>query len=460
MEAEVKEENILGRENTTKLLFKFGVPGAIAMVVNSLYNIVDQIFIGQGVGYLGNAATNVVYPLSVFVLAVGALMGDGAAAYMSLKLGQKDEESAAKGAAFGIIGSIVAGVILAAIYIIFMKPLCVLLGGTEANLPYALTYGRIVAIGVPFVAFCGSLGSIIRADGKPKFSMAGLIMGCIINVILDPIFIFVFNWGVAGAAAATIIGQIANAILFAVYVLRGMNFVTLDKKAIKGSTHVCKETLRLGTSSFILQVAIVVAMAIQNKMIVVCGAKSAYGEDIPLAAVGVTMKVFSIVTAFVNGLSSGAQPIYGYNYGAIKYDRVKKTFRDVWIIATVMLCVAFALFQIFPAQIVSIFGSSDDMYNEFAVKCLKVFLFGLPITGLQLVSGTFFQSMGYPLQASLVSLSRQIIFMIPLLFLLTYFFGIEGFLRLGPIADVLSLILTATLLKVYWRKIMPHESTK
>jgi Na+-driven multidrug efflux pump len=291
------DKNILGSEKISKLLFKFGVPGAVAMVVNSLYNIVDQIFIGQGVGYLGNAATNVVYPLSVFVLAVAALMGDGAAAYMSLKLGQKEDRDAAKGAAFGLIGSVVAGVALGIIYLIFMEPLCWLLGGTEGNMPYALTYGRIVALGVPFVSVCGAYGSIIRADGKPKLGMIGLLLGCVLNIILDPIFIFACHWGVAGAAAATVIGQVANAILFIVYVLRGMNFVKLDRSVVKDCFRAGKGVCQLGVSSFILQIALVAAMVIQNKVLVVYGRESVYGEDIPLAAVGVTMKVFSIVTA-------------------------------------------------------------------------------------------------------------------------------------------------------------------
>jgi putative MATE family efflux protein len=448
-----KEGNILGTEKISRLLLKFGVPGAVAMVVNSIYNIVDQIFIGQGVGYLGNAATNVIYPLSAFALAVAALMGDGAAAYMSLKLGQKNEKEAAKGAAFGLIGSVTASIVIAILYLIFMKPLCMLMGGTDANLPYCLTYGRIIAIGVPFVSVCGAFASIIRADGKPKLGMIGLLTGCILNIVLDPIFIFVCGWGVAGAAAATVIGEVANALLFIVYVLRGMNFVKIDRSVVKECFRSGKNVCALGISSFVFQVAIVIAIVIQNKTVVRYGKLSEYGEDIPLAAMGVTMKVFSIVTAFVNGLSAGAQPIYGFNYGAGKYDRVKQTYRAVFLGSTVMLLAAFAVFQIFPMSIVSIFGSSDPLYNEFAVKCLRIFLFGLPIAGLQAISGTFFQAMGYPVQSSLISLSRQIIFMIPLLFLLTALFGINGCLYMGPIADLLSLIFTGILLKIYWKKI-------
>jgi Na+-driven multidrug efflux pump len=232
-----------------------------------------------------------------------------------------------------------------------------------------------------------------------------------------------------------------------------MKCVKIDRSVIKECLGVAKNVLRLGISSFILQVAIVVAIVIQNKMVVKCGGESKYGEDIPLAAMGVTMKVFSIVTAFVNGLSTGAQPIYGFNYGAGKYERVKAAFKSVLLASTVMLCVAFVIFQVFPMGVVSIFGSSDEMYNEFAVRCLKIFLAGLPITGLQLITGTFFQAMGYPLQSSLVSLSRQIIFMVPLLFVLTALFGIDGCLYMGPIADLLSLIVTVILLKLYWKKI-------
>jgi Na+-driven multidrug efflux pump len=237
-----------------------------------------------------------------------------------------------------------------------------------------------------------------------------------------------------------------------------MNFVKIDKTIVKKSTKVGNKVFSLGISSFILQLAIVVAIVIQNKVIVSCVAGSKYGEDIPLAAMGVTMKVFSIVTAFVNGLSTGAQPIYGYNYGAAKYDRVKATYKSVFLAATVMLCIAFVIFQIFPMSVVSIFGSSDEMYNEFAVRCLKVFLLGLPVAGLQMISGTFFQAMGYPLQSSLVSLSRQIVFLIPLLFLLTSIFGIDGCLYLGPVADVLAFVFTAFLVKVYWKKIFPANN--
>jgi Na+-driven multidrug efflux pump len=265
---------------------------------------------------------------------------------------------------------------------------------------------------------------------------------------------------VAGAAAATVIGQVANAIIFIAYVLRGMNFVKLDRDVVKSCLPVGWRVCKLGISSFIFQLAIVVAMVIQNNVIVICGRNSVYGEDIPLAAVGVTMKVFSIVTALVNGLSTGAQPIYGYNYGAGKYDRVRTTFKQVWLASTGILCLAFAVFHLFPQSIVSLFGSSDSMYNEFAVKCLELFLAGLPIAGLQMASGTFFQAMGYPIQSSIVSLSRQIIFMIPLLFLLTALWGLDGFLYLGPIGDLMALILTACLLKMYWRKILPENKNE
>jgi putative MATE family efflux protein len=455
-----REENILGTEKISRLLLKFGVPGAISLVVNSLYNIVDQIFIGQGVGYLGNAATNLIYPLSVFAIAAGALMGDGAAAYMSLKLGQKENRKAANGAAFGLLGSVAVGILIAVLYLIFMEPLCWALGGTEANFSYALSYGKIIAIGVPFLAVSVAYGSIIRADGNPRLGMIGLLVGCVLNVILDPVFIFVCKWGMAGAALATIIGQIANAIIFLVYVFRGMKSVKIDRSVIKECPGMAKNVLSLGASSFILQVAIVAAIVIQNKMVVKYGGESKYGEDIPLAAMGVTMKVFSIVTAFINGLSTGAQPIYGFNYGAGKYERVKATFKSVLVASTIMLCVAFVIFQAFPMGVVSIFGSSDELYNEFAMRCLKIFLAGLPISGLQLIAGTFFQAMGYPVQSSLVSLSRQIIFMIPLLFVLTSIFGVDGCLYMGPIADVLSLIFTAILMKIYWKKIFMHPAKK
>ena len=453
MTESVSKENILGTERIGRLLIKFGMPGIISLVVNSIYNVVDQIFIGQGVGYLGNAATNITYPFTMFVLACGMLIGDGAATNMSLYLGMGKKNEASRAAAFGSVAALLLGAVLAVVLVALMEPLCWAFGATEANIGYCLDYGTIISAAIPAGMVCCSYMSILRADGKPKIGMIGLLLGCGINIVLDPIFIFICGWGVKGAALATILGEIANAILYLIALFRKQQFIELNKEAFLSCLSMAKNVLRLGVASFILQLAIVIAIIIQNKVLATVGAASEYGADIPLAALGVTMKVFTIVIAVVNGLSSGAQPIYGYNYGSGNLDRVKAAFLRVFIFAEIVLIAAFAVFQLAPMAIVNIFGSQDELYNEFVVRCLKIFLFGLPLTGLQTVSCTFFQSLGRPVQAAILSLSRQIIFMIPILFIFVNIFGIDGCLYMGPVADVCALILTLIIFKLYWKKI-------
>ena len=305
--------NPLETEKISKLIILFSVPSIISMVVNALYNIVDQIFIGQGVGYLGNGATNVIMPMTVIIIALSLLVGDGAAAYLSLKLGEGNGNAAAKGIGNALCATLAIGVVLCILFNIFLKPLCILFGATEGILPYAIDYGRIISFGVPFAAISSSMAGIIRADGNPKYSMAGLLIGCITNIILDPIFIFVFHWGVKGAAFATIIGQIFNTILYIAYIKK-FKSITLDKSSFILSGKVLAKVGSLGISSFITQIAIVLTMAISNNMLVSYGAKSIYGSDIPLTTIGITMKVNQIIMAVIIGLSTGAQPIFGYNY--------------------------------------------------------------------------------------------------------------------------------------------------
>jgi len=340
------------------------------MVVNALYNIVDQIFIGQGVGYLGNGATNVVMPLTVIVIGLSLLVGDGAAAYMSLKLGEGDEKGAAKGVGCAITATVLIGIVLCVVFNLFLKPLCIIFGATEDILPYALEYGRIISFGVLFAAIDSGMGGIIRADGSPKYSMAGLLVGCVTNNIL-----------------------------------------------------------------------------------VSYGAKSVYGSNIPLTTIGITMKVNQIISAVIIGLSTGAQPILGYNYGCNQKERVKQTYRYVLTAATIMLILAFCVFQLKPMSIVGLFGSESDLYNEFAVKCFRIFLLACPINGFQMVTGIFFQAIGKPTQASILSLSRQIVYLLPATILLPLALGVEGALWAGPVADGLAFITTIIMLKIYWKKI-------
>lgn len=452
-----KSENILGTEKIGKLLTKFAVPGIISMVVNSLYNIIDQIFIGQGVGFLGNGATTVVFPLTTFATAFALLFGDGAASYMSLQLGKKNKKEASRGTAAGILGFVGIGIIIAIIYLIFLKPLCILFGGTEGILPYALKYGGIISIGLPFAAICAGGSSIIRADGNPGFNMIGLFTGTIINLVCDPLFIFVFHWGVEGAAWATVLGQAANAFLNIYYFAKKMRCVDLNKEVWKSCRPYILKVSKLGISSFVTQMSMVFAIAIRNNILVHYGAQSKYGSDIPLATLGITMKTFSIIMSIVIGLSAGAQPILGYNYGSENYARVKKTFKIVSIISTIICILAFLIAQFFPMSIIKIFGSESDLYNEFAVKCMRIYLGLIPLAGIQIFSGIFFQALGYPVQSSVLSLSKQIIFQIPFTVILPIFLGIEGVLWTGPVSDFLSFVLSAILLLAYWKKIFDEK---
>ncbi|MCQ2241680.1 MATE family efflux transporter [Treponema sp.] len=455
---ESPKENILGTERIGKLLAKFAIPGIISMVVNSFYNIVDQIFIGRGVGYLGNGATSVIFPVVTFAMAFSLLFGDGAAAFLSLKLGEKKEEEAAKGTMAGIIGFLTIGLFLAILYMIFMKPLCRIFGASDGILPYAVEYGRIITIGLPFCAICSGGSSIIRADGNPRFNMIGLFTGTIINVVLDPIFIFIFHWGVKGAALATILGQAANGILNIYYFTRKMKSVKLHRFLWKKSLSYIPVVSKLGVSSFISQMALVIAIAARNNVLVAYGLKSKYGPDIPVTTLGITMKTFSIIMSIVIGLSAGAQPIFGYNYGSGKYDRVKRMFKLVAVISTIICTCAFLVAQLKPMAIISIFGSENDIYNEFAIKCMRIYLMLIPTLGIQIMSGIFFQALGYPMQASILSLSKQIVFQLPFTFILPIFLGVEGVLWTGPVSDTLSFLTTIIMLLIYWKKMFSRPA--
>ncbi len=452
MDTTVTKTNPLGTERIGKLVLTFAVPSIISMVVNALYNIVDQIFIGQGVGYLGNGATNVVMPMTVIAIALSLLIGDGAAAYLSLKLGEGDEKSAARGVGCSISVMAIVGIILCILFNLFLEPLCILFGATEDILPYAMDYGRIISYGILFSSIDSGMAGMIRADGSPKFSMAGLLVGCITNIILDPIFIFVFHWGVKGAAWATIAGQILNAFLYLAYIWK-FKSIKLDKECFRISGKVMAKVSSLGVSSFITQIAIVLVMAVTNNVLVSYGAESKYGAEIPLTTIGITMKVNQIVSAVLLGLATGAQPIFGYNYGSGQKDRVKQAYRIVLAVSTIVLILAFLVFQFAPMSIVNLFGSESELYNEFAVKCFKIFLLACPINGLQMATGVFFQAIGKPTQATVLSLSRQIVYLLPATMLLPMVLGVEGALWAGPLADVLAFITTLIMLKLYWKKI-------
>jgi putative MATE family efflux protein len=450
-----KTKNPLETESEWTLLGKYAIPCIISLLVNSLYNMVDQIFIGRGVGYLGNGATNVIYPLTVIVLSVALMLGDGGASFLSIRLGEKKKEDATKGIASVIAFSIVMGVVMAAVMWIFLSPLVNLFGCTDTIYPYAMEYGRIIIIGLPFVLVGTVFTAIERADGSPTYSMISLLAGAVINTVLDPLFIFKFQLGVKGAAFATIIGQIVTCIMGLAY-MRKFKSINPQKSDYRIKWKYCEKTLMLGVSSFITQMAIVIVMAVINNLLSKYGAQSKYGADIPLAVMGIVMKVNQLVIAATVGIASGAQPIIGFNYGAGNYKRVKKTFQCVVICAEAIAVLAFIGFQCFPVQIISIFGSEGALYNEFAEKCFRVFLLVVILNGFQTVAGLFAQSIGHPLKAAAMSLSRQIVFLVPAEFILASSMGVMGVLWAGPVADTLAFILAVVLI-IYDVKALKDE---
>ena len=459
MEKNVTISNPLGTERIGKLIVRYAVPTIISNVVNSLYNMVDQIFIGNGVGYLGNAATNIILPLVTFVMALGMMLGDGAAAYMSLNLGKDKPDKAAKGVGNAITLTIGIGIIFTILIEIFLDPLCHLFGATIDNFPYAIEYGRIIVLGFPFAIICSAFGGIIRADGRPKESMIGLLIGCITNIILDPVFIFKCKWGVAGAAWATIIGQILNATYFIICMFR-FKFIKLKKEYFSLKWDICKSVSGLGTSSFITQGSTVLVITVLNNTLGTYGALSKYGADIPLAALGITMKVNQLVSGVAVGIASGVQPILGYNFGSGQYGRVKKSFKWSLTAGTMILVFAFIIFQVFPERIVLLFGQESDLYMEFAVKCFRTYLGGCFLIPAGAVTGIFFQAIGKTVHAAILSLSRQVIILIPAVLILGALGGVEGILWSGAVSDCLSGMISLITVAVCWKGIFRKDGVK
>ena len=451
------EENILGKEKIGKLIRKFSIPCIISLLVNSLYNIVDQIFIGWGVGYLGNGATNVVFPLTMICLAFSLMFGDGASAYLSLKLGEKKKEEAGKGVANGIAMSVIIALIMCAITLGFLPQLLKVFGCTDNLREYALKYGYIIAIGLPFMMIGTTLNSIIRADGNPKYAMTSMVLGAILNTILDPIFIFVFKMGVEGAAIATVISQILTFIINICYIKK-FKSVTLNKESFKIKASVARKVAMLGISSFITQMSIVVVMAFENNLLGKYGGQSKFGSEIPITVLGIVMKISQILNSIIIGIAAGAQPIIGYNYGAGKYDRVKRTLKTVLGLSVIISTIAFILFQTIPDKLISIFGSGDANYMEFACIAFRTYLMLVICNGIQIPSGIFFQAIGKSVKSAVLSLSRQILFLIPAMVTFGKLWGIDGILYAGPFADGLAFLIASTLLILEVKHLRNNEN--
>ena len=437
----VRHENPLGYKKISSLLAGFAIPSIIAMLVSSLYNVVDQIFIGQNVGYLGNAATNVAFPLTTICMAITLTIAIGTAAQYSLFLGQKDEEKAAATVGSGICLMLLFGFVYAVLISVFHEPLLRAFGATDNVFPYAVEYTRITAIGMPFIVIMNGMSSIARADGSPMYSMTAMVIGAIVNTVLDYFFVVVFGMGVGGAAWATVIGQVVSAVFGLIY-LKKLKRIVLKKRHFSINLHQTGRTCLMGMSNGLTQLAITVLQIVINRSLVYYGGLSVYGEDIPLAASGIVMKINAIVLAVIIGIVQGMQPIVGFNYGAKKYDRVKEVYKLAVISELTITIIGEAIFQLFPQQVLSIFGSGENeqLYFDFAVMFMRIFLCLLPLTGIQMISSNFFAAIGKPIKGAMLSLTRQIFFLIPLILILPLFFGIEGIIYASPAADVISFI--------------------
>ncbi|WP_302627156.1 MATE family efflux transporter [uncultured Eubacterium sp.] len=457
-EERTETENPLGTQPVGKLLRKFAVPSIISMLVMSLYNIVDQIFIGQTVGELGNAATNVAFPLTTLCIATALAFGIGGASGFNLNLGAGEKEKAPYFIGNSAIMMAIIGVILAVISSVAMKPLLLFFGSTESILPYAMEYTKYIAIGFPFAIVSAGGSHLVRADGSPKFSMACNLVGAFVNVILDYLFVMVFGWEMMGAAIATIIGQFL-ACLMVIWYLLHFKTIKLKKQHFIPQIKVIARAAHLGMAQCLNQLAIMFVQVVMNKSLTYYGALSSYGADIPLACTGIVMKVNQVYFSVCIGVAQGIQPIASFNRGAGKFDRVKKTYKLAVICNTTVSVIAFIVFQLFPRQIISIFGSGSAEYFQFAENFFRIFLFMTFLNGIQPITSTFCTVIGEPNKGTFLSLTRQVICFIPLMvvFPLVFqklgFLGIDGILYVAPVSDFLAAVLSLIVIRGVFKKL-------
>lgn len=445
-------ENPLGVRPIKGLLFSFSIPAIISCLVNSVYNIVDQIFIGQGVGYLGNAATTIAFPLMTIIMAFATLIGSGGSAYAALRLGEGRKREALLTLNNLLIIAIGLGILLAATGLIFLKPILTLFGATETTMPYAIDYTSIVLMGVPFSVISIALSNMARTDGHPRMSMYGILIGAALNTVLDPIYIFVLDWGVKGAAIATITAQFVSTVVLCYYFLRKGN-MRFTRRYMKPVGRVWYKIFSLGISSGITSLVACIMQVVMNNSLVYYGNQTEITGDVALSAMGIVMKIAMILASVCIGFGIGAQPILGFNLGAKKYARVRHTYLLAVSIATGSILIGWAVCQLAPNLVLSLFGKENQTFTDFAVRCLRIYLGGIFCAGFQIVSTNYFQATGQPLKASLLSMLRQLILLIPLLLILPLFFGLNGLLYAGPCADIGSAVIVALFILPEMRKL-------
>jgi len=458
-----ENSQFLGTEKIGKLMLKFSIPCVLSLLVSALYNIVDQIFIGNSeLSALGNAATGVVFPIFIIAQAFAWCFGDAAAPPPPTHTYKKDTQSAHKAIGTGIIVTIFASIVLMAIFFPLKRQLLTLFGASENSIGMAIEYFNIILAFFPVYMLSNMMNAVIRADGSPAWSMASMTIGAIINIILDPVFIFGLHWGMKGAALATVIGQFVSFVISFLYFFRTKTFKLMRKSFIP-DFKAFSSAFKLGTSSFITQMTIVIISLVCNIMLAKYGAMSHYGVDIPIAIIGIESKVFTVVINLVVGIVLGCQPIIGYNIGAKNYSRVKKLYKSILLCTIVIGVISTLLFELAPQAVVGIFGTPTNIPNPedywiFAEKTFRIFLSLVTFTCIIKMTSIFFQAVGKPTQAVISSMIRDIVCFIPLILILPKFFGIEGILFAAPIADFIAMIVAAALTVAFMRSLKKNKS--
>ena len=453
---EQASNQFLGEEKISVLMRRYSIPCIISLLVGALYNIVDQIFIANAayLGSYGNAANTVVFPLTVIALAIAVMIGDGCCAFVSLSLGMKRVGKAKKSVGNSVVMVIAGSLVLCAVYLIFSSGIIAMFGGTvnAETFRHSREYFFYITLGIPFYMFGQAMNPIIRADGSPKFAMASTLAGALINIILDPVFIFVFKWGMMGAAVATVIGQIATAVL-AVWYIANMKIVRPEKSDFVLEAEICRRTLILGITSFLSQISLVAAMAAINNMIRKYGAmdpvfmQEQYAQ-IPMAVVGIVMKFFQIVISIVVGMAAGCIPIVGFNMGAGLKSRVRELFMTLLTAEAVVGAVALVIVEFFPARLISIFGAANEssFYTEFALRAFRIYLCMMICACVNKACFIFLQAMGKAVESTVLSMVREIVFGVGFALLLPRFFGLDGVLYSMPLSDILTFAIALVLI--------------
>lgn len=460
----MENQNFLAKEKMSVLMRKYAVPCIISLLVGALYNIVDQIFIANAayLGSYGNAANTVVFPLTVIALAIAVMIGDGCCAFVSISLGGEKKDDAEKSMGNSIILTVIASIILAAIYLIFSEQIISMFGGTVngETFHHSKEYFFWISVGIPFYMFGQAMNPVIRADGSPKFAMISTLAGAVANIILDPVFIFIFKWGMMGAAVATVIGQMITAIL-AVWYLCNTKTVKLSKTDFVPQRKIITKTLTLGICSFLSQISLVAAMAAINNMIRKYGAlDSVFGQtqyaQIPMAVVGIVMKFFQIVISVVVGMAAGCIPIVGFNMGAGLKTRVRELFTKLLIAETAVGAAALIIVELFPHGLIGIFGAANESayYTDFAIKSFRIYLCMIVLACVNKATFIFLQAMGNAVASTMLSMVREIVFGVGFSLLLPVFFGLDGVLYSMPVSDLLTFIIAIVIIKRTYKKVL------